>query len=200
LPSFADHRLPFSAVIFSYTTTFFARAGISDAFLVTIIVDVIEVVGVLCSFLIVNRFGRRPLLIYTSIPMAASLFVAGGLGVDRNGLPVTVGEQHALVAMICIYVFCFNLAIGPLAWTVASETAVGRNRQKLMSLGSACFFVSAFVVAFTLPYLFDETEADLGSRIGYIYGPLTLVSLAFVYFCIPETKGRSLEGKSGREV
>jgi SP family sugar:H+ symporter-like MFS transporter len=51
--------------------------------------------------------------------MAASLFVAGGLGVNSDGLPVTTGEQHALVAMICIYVFFFNLAWGPLAWVIA---------------------------------------------------------------------------------
>lgn len=180
--------------IFSYTTTFFSASGIADPFLVTIIVDIIEVVGVLCSFLVVNRFGRRPLLIYTSIPMAASLFVAGGLGRNANGLPVTTAENRALVAMICIYVFFFNLAWGPLAWVIASECAVGQNRQKLMSLGSATFFVWAFVVAFTLPYLFDPEEANLGSQIGFIYGPLTCVSLLFVYFCVPETRGRTLEG------
>ncbi|UZJ52765.1 hypothetical protein CBS101457_002085 [Exobasidium rhododendri] len=179
--------------IFSYTTTFFAKSGIQDSFLVTIIVDVIEVVGVLCSFFVVNRFGRRPLLIWSSVPMFISLFVCGGLGRDPEGLPQTPTQNRVLVAMICVYVFFFNVAWGPLAWVVASECSAGQNRQRLMSLGSATFFVWAFVVAFTLPYLFDSEEANLGTNIGWIYGVGTLVALAFVYFCVPETLGRSLE-------
>lgn len=99
--------------IFSYTTTFFKSIGLTDEFLVTIIVDVIEVFGVLCSFLLVNRIGRRPLLIYTSIPMFISLFVTGALGtIDAR----TETQNRTIAAMICIYVFFFNLAWGPLAW------------------------------------------------------------------------------------
>lgn len=109
--------------IFSYTTTFFAKSGVGDAFLVTIIVDIIEVVGVVCSFFVVNRYGRRPLLIYTSIPMFISLFVAGGLGRGPNGIPETATQNRVLVAMICIYVFFFNLAWGPIAWVCASEAS-----------------------------------------------------------------------------
>ncbi len=45
--------------------TFFELVGINDAFTITIVVDCIEVFGVLCSFLIVNRFGRRPLLLWS---------------------------------------------------------------------------------------------------------------------------------------
>lgn len=178
--------------IFSYTTTFFANSGVDDAFLITIIVDIIQVVGVLCSFFLVNRFGRRPLLLSTSVPMFIALFVCGGLGtiptLERN-----TAQNRCLIAMICIYVFFFNLAWGPLAWSIASECAVGSNRQKLMSLGTACFFISAFVVAFTLPYLFDDDEAGLGAQIGWIYGGGMLIALAFTWFCIPETLGRTLE-------
>lgn len=55
--------------------------------------------------------------------------------------------------------FAVDLAWGPLAWVVASECAAGRNRQKIMSIGSACFFLWAFIVAFTLPYFYDEEYA-----------------------------------------
>lgn len=66
--------------IFSYTTTFLSAAGIDDPFIITvshitplvttqltiqIIVDILEVLGVVASFFVVNRFGRRPLLLYT---------------------------------------------------------------------------------------------------------------------------------------
>ncbi|SNX83427.1 related to HXT1 - Low-affinity hexose facilitator [Melanopsichium pennsylvanicum] len=186
--------------IFSYTVTFMTAVGLNDAFTITIIVDVIEVVGVLCSFLLVNRFGRRVLILTTSIPMFIALFVVAGIG--TKGLPprgeslpwpgvISVTEGRTIAAMICIYVFFFNLAWGPLAWVVASELAVGKNRSKIMSIGTACFWVVAWAVTFTLPYLFYN--ANLGAQIGWIYGVGTLIAMTFVYFFIPETFGRSLE-------
>lgn len=186
--------------IFSYTVTFMTAVGLKDAFIITIIVDVIEVVGVLCSFLLVNRFGRRPLILWTSVPMFISLFVVAGIG--TKGLPprgeslpwpgvISVTEGRTIAAMICIYVFFFNLAWGPLAWVVASELAVGKNRSKIMSVGTACFWIIAWAVTFTLPYLFYN--AGLGAQIGWIYGVGTLIAMTFVYFYIPETFGRSLE-------
>lgn len=60
-----------------------------------------------------------------------------------------------------------------------------------MSIGTACFWVCAWAVTFTLPYLFYN--ANLGAQIGWIYGVGTLIAMTFVYFCIPETFGRSLE-------
>ncbi|CAO1613143.1 unnamed protein product [Parajaminaea phylloscopi] len=176
--------------IFSYTTTFFAAVDLNDAFLVTIIVDIIEVVGVLVSFLLVNRFGRRPLLLLTSVPMFISLFVMAALGTIDG--PTTT-QKRTIAGMLCVFVFFFNLAWGPLAWTVASELATGINRQKIMALGTALFWIIAFLVTFTLPYLFDKDQANLGPQIGWIYGVGTFIAMAFVYFVIPETRGRTLE-------
>lgn len=62
-----------------------------------------------------------------------------------------------------------------------------------MSVGTAAFWVIAFLVSFTLPYLYDAGEANLGPKVGYIYAGGCCLSLAFVYFYIGETIGRSLE-------
>ncbi|EPQ32273.1 uncharacterized protein PFL1_00470 [Pseudozyma flocculosa PF-1] len=186
--------------IFSYSTVFFASVGLTNSFLMSIIVTVIEVVGVLVSFPLVQNFGRRPLLLWTSVPMFMSLFVVAGIG--TKGLPpsgqtlpypgvITVAEGRTIAAMICVYVFAFNLAWGPLAWVCASELGTGRNRSKIMSIGTTCFWITAWAVTFTLPYLFDN--AGLGAQIGWIYGCGTLIAMAFVFFFIPETRGRSLE-------
>ncbi|WWD18248.1 hypothetical protein CI109_102698 [Kwoniella shandongensis] len=186
--------------IFSYTTTFFSLVGLKDTFIITIIVDCIEVLGVLASFFVVNRFGRRPLLIYTGIFMFITLLVVGCLGAvagQGDKFEPYLAEHpsfgKAVAAMICLYVFAFNVAWGPLAWVVAAEMSTGRNRQKHLSIGTALFWISAFVVTFTLPYLFQPTEAGLGPMIGFIYALGGAASVAFVYFVIPETHGRTLE-------
>ncbi|WWD05388.1 hypothetical protein V865_003464 [Kwoniella europaea PYCC6329] len=186
--------------IFSYTTTFFTLVGLKDTFIITIIVDCIEVIGVIASFFVVNRFGRRPLLLYTGVFMLFTLLVVGALGaVAGQGerfepyLADHPSFGKAVAAMICLYVFAFNVAWGPLAWVVAAEMSTGRNRQKHLSIGTALFWVSAWVVTFTLPYLFQPNEAGLGPMIGFVYSLGALASLLFVYFFIPETIGRTLE-------
>ncbi|WWC96623.1 hypothetical protein V866_003494 [Kwoniella sp. B9012] len=186
--------------IFSYTTTFFTLVGLKDTFIITIIVDCIEVIGVIASFFVVNRFGRRPLLLYTGVFMLFTLLVVGALGaVAGQGerfepyLADHPSFGKAVAAMICLYVFAFNVAWGPLAWVVAAEMSTGRNRQKHLSIGTALFWVSAWAVTFTLPYLFQPNEAGLGPMIGFVYSLGALASLLFVYFFIPETIGRTLE-------
>ncbi|WVQ85732.1 hypothetical protein IAT38_007899 [Cryptococcus sp. DSM 104549] len=185
--------------IFSYTTTFFSLVGLEDTFIITIIVDCIEVLGVIASFFILERFGRRPLLIYTGIFMFITLVIVGCMGaVAGHGDFEPYLAEHtalgkAIAAMICLYVFAFNVAWGPLAWVVAAEMSTGRNRQKHLSIGTALFWVSAWAVTFTLPYLFQPTEAGLGPMIGFIYAVGGFLSVAFVFFFIPETSGRTLE-------
>lgn len=109
--------------IFSYATRFFVDIGQTNAFLYTIIVDVIEVVGelpvgqswtksdpllgVIVSLFLVNRIGRRPLLISTGIFMTATDIVIGAIGIKKER---TDSENTAIVAMIMLYVFAFNLA------------------------------------------------------------------------------------------
>jgi SP family sugar:H+ symporter-like MFS transporter len=73
-------------------------------------VDILEVAGVLVSFLLVNRFGRRPLLLNTMVVMAATLVVCGALGTIRDR---SKAMNTVIASMIMIYVFVFNLAWGP---------------------------------------------------------------------------------------
>lgn len=176
--------------IFSYATRFFTDIGQTNAFLYTIIVDIIEVVGVIMSLFIVNRFGRRPLLIGTGIFMTLTDIVIGAIGIERDR---SAPMNTAIVAMIMLYVWAFNLAWGPLAWACATELSHGKNKTKIMSVGTAGFWICAWAVTFTLPYLFDEDQANLGPMVGWIYAGGGLISVLFVYFCIPETLGRSLE-------
>jgi cytochrome c oxidase subunit IV len=75
-------------------------------------VDILEVAGVLVSFFLVNRFGRRPLLLNTMVVMAATLIVCGALGIVQNR---SKAMNTVIASMIMIYVFVFNLAWGPVS-------------------------------------------------------------------------------------
>lgn len=54
-------------------------------------------------------------------------------------------------------------------------------------------FVISFAVNFSVPYLVLKTQVGLGSKVGFIFGAISLLSLVFTYFCVPECKGKTLE-------
>lgn len=99
----------------------------------------INFLGVVMSLFIVNRFGRRPLLIGTGIFMTLTDIVIGAIGIERDR---SDSMNTAIVAMIMLYVWAFNLAWGPLAWACATELSHGKNKTKIMSVGTAGFWVS----------------------------------------------------------
>jgi SP family sugar:H+ symporter-like MFS transporter len=71
---------------------------------------------------------------------------------------------------------------------------VGPNRSKIMGIGTAAFWIVAWAVTFTLPYLYNANGgAGLGLKIGYIYSGGCILSALFVWLYIGETRGRTLE-------
>jgi hypothetical protein len=73
--------------------------------------------------------------------------------------------------------------------------AVGRNRNKIYAVAVAAFWVTVWVTVFTLPYLYYS--ANLGPKTGFVYTGLCFVTWAYVYFCVGEVTGRSIEEING---
>lgn len=69
--------------------------------------------------------------------------------------------------------------------------AVGRNRNKIYAIAVACFWITVWATVFTLPYLYYS--ANLGPKTGFVYTGLCLITLAYVWFCVGEVTGRSME-------
>jgi SP family sugar:H+ symporter-like MFS transporter len=73
--------------------------------------------------------------------------------------------------------------------------AVGRNRNKIYAVAVASFWVTVWATVFTLPYLYYS--ANLGPKTGFVYTGLCFVTLTYVYFCVGEVTGRSIEEING---
>ncbi|EOD48664.1 Sugar/inositol transporter [Neofusicoccum parvum] len=175
---------------FYYFGTVFSKAiGLEDPFLMTLIVFIIQVVVVFAAVLCANKIPRRPLLLITTVIMTISIFIVGCLGIPGGDVSKTFGK--VIISFVIIEITAFNFAWGPLGWTIASEMAVGRNRNKIYAIAVACFWVTVWVTVFTLPYLYYS--ADLGPKTGFVYTGLCFVSLAYVWFCVGEVTGRTME-------
>ncbi|KIW37931.1 uncharacterized protein PV06_09908 [Exophiala oligosperma] len=175
---------------FYYFGTVFSKAiGLKDPFLMTLIVFIIQVFVVFAAVLCANKIPRRPLLLITTSIMTVSIFIVGCLGIPGGDVSKTFGK--VIISFVIIEIVAFNFAWGPLGWTMASEMAVGRNRNKIYALAVASFWITVWATVFTLPYLYYS--ANLGPKTGFIYTGLCFVSLSYVYFCVGEVTGRSME-------
>ena len=136
---------------------------------------------------IVDRVGRRPLLLIGLIGMIVSL---GLLGVVFS-LGATSGAA-GLLATICLalYIASFAISLGPIFWLMISEIYPLNMRGSAMSIAALCNWGSNFIVALTFPVLL-ATFGGAGSF--WLFAAIGIVAWIFVYFMVPETKGRTLE-------
>ncbi|KAF7195436.1 Hexose transporter 2 [Pseudocercospora fuligena] len=172
---------------YSYGVVFAQSIGMDQPFTISLITNVLQVVSVFASVLLGNRVPRRSNLLVTTGMMLVAFIVIGGFGTVH---PLTNGFATAIVVFSYVIICAFNFGWGPLAFTIASEMATGRNRNKIMSCSIMSFFFTVWIIAFTSPYIYYD--AHLGPMLGFIYAGSTLVfSLTYTWYCVGETVGRS---------
>lgn len=130
--------------IFYYGTQYFKNSGLKDAFIIQVITSVINVFSTLPGLYAVDKFGRRPLLLWGAVGMAVSQFLVAMLGTlttsqDSQGAIVVhnVAAQKAGIAFVCLYIFFFASTWGPLAWVVTGEIFPLKHRARSLSLTTA---------------------------------------------------------------
>lgn len=129
------------------------------------------------------------LLIGATIQTGA-LFTMGGLGLQD--LP-TYGHKTGEVAMLIIFTAAFLYSWGPITYVVTTEIPALRLRDRSQRVASIMNIFMNFLVTFIVPYLLNATYANLHSKVGFIFGAISVLAGFFTYFCVPECKGRSLE-------
>ncbi|KAI0343097.1 MFS monosaccharide transporter [Trametopsis cervina] len=179
--------------IFYYGTTFFQNSGIKDPFLISVATNIVNVFMTLPGMWAIERFGRRSLLIYGAIVMCICEFLVAIIGVTIS-VTDTAG-QKALIALVCIYIAAFASTWGPVAWVVVGEIFPLNVRAKAISLSSASNWLWNFGIGYATPYLVNvgPGSAGLQSKVFFIWGSTCACCAIFAFFCIPETKGLSLE-------
>jgi MFS transporter, SP family, sugar:H+ symporter len=183
-------------VIFYYSSVLWQAVGFSerDALAITAITGVTNIVTTLVAIALIDRLGRKPLLIAGSIGMALMLgtmaVLFGTAGVDRAGNPVLEGAAGpaALIAAN-LYVFFFGASWGPVTWVLLGEMFNNRIRALALAIAAAAQWLANFTVSATFPVL---QRAGLGLAYG-LYTASALASLVFVLLVVPETKGKELE-------
>ncbi|KIY02091.1 uncharacterized protein Z520_02229 [Fonsecaea multimorphosa CBS 102226] len=178
--------------IFYYGTTYFTSAGIHNPFIISVITDVVNVCSTVPGLWMVERWGRRPLLLFGAIGMSVCQLIVASVGTARPGEPAA---SNALIAFVCIYIFFFACSWGPCAWVVTGEIFPLKARAKGLSMTTASNWLLNWAIAYSTPYMVNPGpgNANLGSKVFFVWGGFCCVCCAFVYFFIYETKGLTLE-------
>lgn len=138
----------------------------------------------------VKYVGRRPLLI---TGCAVNAFCMLAFASIAEAAPNSRAASKCLIAFICIFCFTFAATWGPVCPILIGEVGSNRLRTKTVAIGMASNWILCLAVLTSLPYLLDAQYANLGTKVGFIFGSLTTVLLVLVVFFLPETKDRSLE-------
>jgi sugar porter (SP) family MFS transporter len=182
--------------IIYYGPQIFALAGIAsneNAIFATLLVASVNVLATVIALALVDRVGRKPLLYVGVTGMTASLFV---LSYSFHS-QIALGSSLGIVATIClmVYIACFAFSMGPIAWILASEVFPLRVRGRGVAAATLGSGISNFVVSITFLSLIKAAGNSLTFS---VYGFFCILTLLFVYFVVPETKGRELESISAR--
>lgn len=177
--------------IFYYGTSYFQNAGFDNAFTIQVITNVVNVVSTFPGLYMVERMGRRNLLLFGAIGMCVCQYIVAitGTVAGTDDLPA----QRTAIAFVCIYIFFFACSWGPVAWVVTGELFPLKARAKCLSMTTASNWLLNWAIAYSTPYIVDEDKGNLGSKVFFIWGTFCFICIAFVWFMIYETKGLSLE-------
>jgi MFS transporter, SP family, xylose:H+ symportor len=156
----------------------------------TIIVGIANVVFTVVAILTVDRLGRKPLLIIGGLVMAVAMV---SLGFLFQAKAVGIG---ALIAVV-VYIAGFALSWGPVTWVLLSEMFPNAIKSKAMAIAVAAQWIANLLVSWSFKVLDGNSALNAAFNHGFaywVYGGMSLLAAAFVYFYVPETKRLTLEG------
>ncbi|KAA6337186.1 D-xylose-proton symporter [termite gut metagenome] len=186
LLSVFQQAIGINAVLY-YAPRIFENAGAEGGGMMqTVIMGIVNIAFTLVAIFTVDKFGRRPLLIIGSIGMAIGAFaVAGCDGLGIKGI--------IPVLSVITYAAFFMMSWGPICWVLISEIFPNTIRGKAVAIAVAFQWVFNYIISSTFPALYDFSPVFSYS----LYGSICIVATFFVWFFVPETKGKTLEDMTG---
>lgn len=182
-------------VIFYYGTMLWQSVGFgeSDAFLTSVISSAVNLVMTVVAILLIDKIGRKPLLLIGSIGMAITLstltvcFMSAGADGSLPGMAAVI----ALIAAN-LYITFFAATWGPVMWVMLGEMFNNRIRTIAIAICGLAQWFANFVVTWTFPVLTGKDGIGVGPTYA-IYSFFAIFSIFFVAKFIKETKGKELE-------
>jgi MFS transporter, SP family, xylose:H+ symportor len=174
-----------------YGPVIFASMGyhLDEAFLGILVASVVNLIVTMVVVLIVDKVGRKPLLIFGGLIMGLSMLTLGSLFHSQN-------TGMFGLAAICIYLAGFAISFGPIVWIMMTEIFPAPIRGQAMSLAVASQWIANLAVSATFPFILGNDSLNATWNHGFpfwIYGTFGILAAFIVMRYVPETRGVSSE-------
>ncbi|MEU4363724.1 sugar porter family MFS transporter [Promicromonospora sp. NPDC023987] len=183
-------------VIFYYSTTLWQAVGFDEsrAFLVSTITALTNVAVTFIAIALIDKVGRRPLLLIGSAGMTVSLglMAIAFTQATGTGSEISLSGPWGVTALVCAnaFVVFFGASWGPLVWVLLGEMFPNRIRAAALGVAAAMQWIANFAITMTFPPML----AAFGASVPYLmYAAFAALSFFFVLTKVPETKGMELE-------
>ena len=188
-------------VIFYYGATLWQLAGFTEdqSLQINIVSGIVSIAACFGTILLVDRIGRKPLLLIGSAGMAVTLFAlvyAFANGTLDAGGKLQLSSSLGTLALIAanLYVIFFNLSWGPIMWVMLGEMFPNQIRGSALAVCGFFQWFANFLISFTFPIM----AVGLGLAVSYsFYAICAVISFFLVQRFIVETKGKELEAMEG---
>ncbi|KAJ6090454.1 hypothetical protein N7486_009269, partial [Penicillium sp. IBT 16267x] len=179
--------------IIYYASSTFQRLGLTSgtvSLLATGVVGIINVLATIPAIMIIDKVGRKPLLLAGSIGMFFSMIIVAVIVAKcHNDWENHASAGWAAVAFIWIYIANFGYSWGPASWVLIAEIFPLSIRAKGTSIGASSNWMNNFIVAFIVPPMIN----GIGWGMYLFFAIWLFIGALFIWFFIPETKNKTLE-------
>ncbi|KAK8142728.1 hypothetical protein G3M48_008344 [Beauveria asiatica] len=176
-----------------YSPIIFSQLGLSGgttSLLATGVYGIVNTLSTLPALFLIDRVGRRPLLLCGATGTFISLVIIGAvLGAHGNNLLHRPAAGWVGVAFVYIYDVNFSYSFAPIGWVLPSEIFNLGNRSKAMAITTSCTWMCNFIIGLVTPDMLES----FGWGTYIFFAAFCLLAFLFTYLFVPETKGKSLE-------
>ncbi len=184
-------------IIFYYGEVLWKAAGATEqwALRINLLTGFVNILATILAIGLIDRLGRKPLLVAGSIGMAvtlgamAAVFATAGMGA-QSGPVLSRGAALMGLAAANLYVVAFGVSWGPVMWVLLGEMFPNRLRGAALAVSGATNWAANFAV--TVSFLPLLKAVGLAGTYG-LFTAAALLSLPFVWAAVKETKGKTLE-------
>lgn len=193
------HRTEVSAMAFvtqalcgvpfmGFGTQFMQGVGLNqdDSFHLTVGQDCLGLIGCFIAWWIMTKFGRRPIYLTGLCAIFIILMIVGFIGLAP---PTNKSASLAGGVLIILMIFCFQLSLGPICYSLAAEIPSSRLRVKTVALSRASYNSIVFVTNTIMPKMVGKNDWNWGAKGGFFWAGIALLFIAWGYFRLPEPKG-----------
>ncbi|KAE8716754.1 Polyol transporter 5 [Hibiscus syriacus] len=181
-----------------YSPRIFEKVGITSSdqkLLATVAVGFVKTIFILVATFLLDRIGRRPLLLSSIIGMVASLTTLGfSLTVISHSDKKVTWAIGLCITMVLAYVAMFSIGMGPITWVYSSEIFPLRLRAQGASIGVAVNRVTSGVISMSFISLYNAISIG---GVFFLFAGISTAATLFFYTCYPETQGKTLEEMEG---